>query len=107
MEVVCPGLRDCIHYGIGMQSVTRRNAAGLNGELLQGIGKWEWQIYIRMGVVVICSVEQVIVAILLAARNRHGYRAGIVVGGDEAACRALRHAGASREQNQIRGLPSI
>ena len=107
VNLVRSGLRDRIHHRVGVQAVARGDAVRLDAELLQRVGKRERQVDVGMRVVVIAAVEQVVVAVLLAARDGYADRADVIVRRDEAPGGVRRNARAAGKQDQIGRLPAV
>lgn len=90
-----------------METETRGDPAGLHAEFLQGIREGKGQVDVRVGVVVIGSVEEIVVAVDLASGDGDGDGVYIVVAGDVAAGAVGRDGRASGEYDQIGGLAAI
>ena len=105
MDFVGPRLGHQVDYRARPHTVTGGDGIGLDAELLQGVGKRQWQVDGAERVVVIAAVQQIIGSVRLSARDRNGHRGRIILAAGHIAPRS--GDGGAGEQDQLSGLASV
>jgi hypothetical protein len=108
MEGVGAGFRDVVDGSAGVQSVLGRQGVGQNIEFLESVRERDGEVDVAEGVIVVAAVQQIVVAVGLAACNREG--AGAVGALDVLAAGEIAGGGgggAFREQEQLGWVTAV
>lgn len=107
VNLVGAGLGDGIDDGAGVKTKSGRDAAGLDGELLQRVREGEGHVDVGVRVVVVAAVEDIVVAVDLAAHDGDTEGGLVVVAGNDAGGCVGRRGGAAGEGDEVGGLAAI